>query len=148
MSGPKRVARCVTLLAVVFSLATPAAAADDCDEGWTAASLLRGPTAMANAPLVPFRSGAGGVRLAAAGTESTVRGRIIMTPAVAVGSVATGLVEALIWFGTGLADTLTGGYFRFAPDEATELSAAPMLPAFTPESRRPKAVASADRCRR
>jgi hypothetical protein len=124
------------------------ASTDECDEGWTAASLLRGPTAIVNAPLVPFRSAAGGVKIAAEGTEQSIRGNIIMSPVVAVGSLATGLVEMVIWMGTGVADTLTGGYFRFAPDEATQLSAAPMVPAFAPDSRRPKAVASADRCRR
>jgi hypothetical protein len=150
MSGTNRIVRRAIVLSALLLLAGGGAraATDECDEGWTAASLLRGPTAMLNAPLVPFRSAAGGVQAAAQGTEHSVRGNIILAPVVVFGGAATGLVEMAIWLGTGLADTLTGGVFRIAPEEATQLSAAPMQPAFTPESRRPKVVASADRCRR
>jgi hypothetical protein len=148
MSGTNRFVRRALMLGLWVLAAGRALAADDCDEGWTAASLLRGPTAIVNAPLVPFRSAAGGFKLAAEGTEHTVRGNIIMTPVVAVGSLATGFVEMGIWLGTGLLDTVTGGVFRLAPEEATQLSAAPMAPAFTPDSKRPREVASADRCRR
>jgi len=149
MSGTNRIV-CAAVVAAGVALGaarSAGAATDACDEGWTPASLLRGPKAVVNAPLVPFRSAAGGVRLAAEGTEHTVRGNVIMSPVVAVGSLATGLVEMAIWMGTGVADGLTGGWFRFAPEEAMRFSVEPMTPAFAPESRRPKPVAPADGCR-
>jgi len=132
-------------IALLAASTARAATADECNPEWTAASLARGPVAIANAPLVPFRSAAGGIQLVAAGTESTVHGQIIMSPVVAVGGVVTGLAEMVIWMGTGLADTLTGGYFRLAPEEATHFSVSPMVPAFAPESKRPKVT---DPCRR
>lgn len=144
MSGRSRT---TTILAGLAMLAASAAraATDECNPEWTPASLLRGPTAIVNAPLVPFRSAAGGVRLVASGTESTVRGQVILAPMMVLGGGATGLVEMVIWLGTGLADTLTGGYFRIAPEEATHFSIEPMVPAFAPDARRPK---TADPCRR
>jgi hypothetical protein len=41
-----------------------------------------------------------------------------------------GLVDTGVWLFTGLADTLTGGYFAIAPELATHLSVEPITPAF------------------
>jgi len=48
-----------------------------------------------------------------------------------------GLVESGVWLATGLADTLTGGYFAIAPEAATEPSVAPIRPLFAPDPKRP-----------
>ena len=48
-----------------------------------------------------------------------------------------GLVESVIWFGTGLTDTATGGYFEIAPDEATRFAVGPVRPPFGADARRP-----------
>jgi len=100
----------------------------DCVRQWTSESLLRGPTAVLNAPLVPFRSAVGGVQMArddhAPGTER----KILLPPLLAVAGGATGLVESGVWLGAGLADTLTGGYFELTSDGAARLSAAPTRP--------------------
>src|SRR6185503_12166265 len=137
-------------LAAVLALWTSGAhavwvrnAEGDCVREWTSDSLARGPTAMLNAPLVPFRSAVGGVLLA--GTDRTpnpgLPRRILLPPLLAVVGGGMGLLESGIWLGTGLFDTLTGGYLEAAPDEATHLAAGPLAPAFSegrptpPESR-------------
>ena len=109
----------------------------DCVQTWTAGSLLRGPTAILNAPLLPFRSAAGGVVVARDDRSPGTRGKILLPPLLAVAGGGMGLVESIIWIGTGLADTLTGGYFALAPEEATELAVTPVRPALIAEPRRP-----------
>jgi hypothetical protein len=110
----------------------------DCVAEWTAGSLLRGPTALLNSPLVPFRSAAGGVQLALNDpAQGGAKRKVLLVPTLATIGGAMGLVEAAIWLGTGLADTLTGGYFALAPVPATELSVAPIRPLFSPDGRRP-----------
>jgi len=37
-------------------------------------------------------------------------------PTLAVVGGAIGLVESVVWLGTGLTDTATGGYFETGPD--------------------------------
>jgi hypothetical protein len=110
----------------------------DCVREWTPQSLARGPTAMLNAPLVPVRSAAGGVLLAR--TDRTpnpgLPRRILLPPLLAVVGGGMGLVETVVWLGTGLVDTVTGGYLEVAPEEATHLAVAPLAPAFS-ESRAP-----------
>jgi hypothetical protein len=133
-------------IAVAFTLYSAAAQGawvvnqeGECVREWTSGSLARGPAAMLNAPLVPFRSAAGGVLLAA--SDNTPRPglprRILLPPMLAVVGGGMGLVESGIWLGTGLVDTLSGGYFEVAPEEATHLAVAPLAPAFTDS--RPKA---------
>jgi hypothetical protein len=131
-----RSVRLVTFLLVVL-LRSTAARADwvvnehgECVRQWTTASLARGPAAMLNAPLLPFRSAVGGVLEARESPGSGLREKIMLPPILAFGGGAMGLVESLIWLGTGLADTLTGGYFGIAPDEATRLAIDPVRPAF------------------
>ena len=110
----------------------------DCVAEWTAGSLVRGPAAMLNALLVPFRSAAGGVQLALDDpAKGGVKRKVLLTPTLAIIGGGMGLVEAGVWLGTGLADTLTGGYFALAPEPATELSLAPVRPMFAPDNRRP-----------
>src|SRR6266436_818833 len=111
-------------LAVIVLWASGALAAwvvnerGECVRAWTPASLVRGPAAMVNAPLLPLRSAVGGV-----------------------------LVESVIWLGTGLTDTATGGYFEMAPDEATRLGVEPVRPTFIAAAPRPPRE-SGDRCGR
>jgi hypothetical protein len=110
----------------------------DCVHEWTAASLGRGPAAMLNALAVPFRSAAGGVQIALDDpAKGGLKRKLLLTPTLATVGGAMGLVEAGLWLGTGLADTVTGGYFAIAPEEATELSISPIRPLFAPAGRRP-----------
>jgi hypothetical protein len=108
----------------------------ECVEEWTSASLARGPAAIVNAPLLPVRSAVGGVVLAR-DDKSPGKGRsVLLPPLLAIAGGGMGLVESCIWLGTGLVDTVTGGYFAVAPDDATELSVEPVQPMFVPDARR------------
>jgi len=91
---------------------------------------------MGNALLAPFRSAAGAVRWALndSAPRSTV-GRVVRVPALGGIAFGFGFIDATQWLVTGLADTLTGGYFEFAPDEAARLSVAPLQPFFVPGPR-------------
>jgi hypothetical protein len=109
---------------------------NECVRAWTPASLARGPSAVLNAPLVPLRSAAGGVRAALDTPRPSAQGKVLLPPLLGVAGGAMGLVDALVWLGTGLADTATGGYFEVAPEEATELSLRPLRPAFVEDGRR------------
>ena len=120
----------------------------ECVETWSATSLGRGPAAMLNAPLLPFRSAAGGVQLAREDRSPGMRRAVLMPPFLGLAGGGMGLVESLIWFGTGLADTVTGGYFALAPEEATQLSVAPVTPLFSEGRRSGADGAGRDRCGR
>jgi hypothetical protein len=106
----------------------------ECVRGWTSDSLLRGPTAMLNAPLLPVRTLVGGAQMANEDRVPGLRRKILLTPLLSVGGLVMGFVESGIWLGTGLVDTVSGGYFGVAPDEATVLSASPVRPAFVSPS--------------
>ena len=109
----------------------------DCERAWSGDSLLRGPTAIVNAPLVPFRSAVGGALLAGEDPAAGgVQRAVILGPALTVGGLAMGMVEAGIWLVGGLADTLTGGYFAIAPEEATYLEVTALRPLFVNDARR------------
>jgi hypothetical protein len=100
-----------------------------CVEQWSPASMLRGPTAMLMAPTAPFRSGAGVF------AYETTEGKVgFWGPPLAVLAGAVGVIDTGVWLGTGLADTVTGGYFAIAPYRATQLSLDPLIPPFVPES--------------
>jgi hypothetical protein len=103
----------------------------ECVEQWSPASMLRGPTAMLMSPTVPFRSGAG---VFAYQGWTTQRGFGFWGPVMAVLSGAAGVIDTCVWLGTGLADTITGGYFGIAPYRATQLSLDPLIPPFVPEA--------------
>ena len=100
-------------------------------EQWSPASTLRGPTAMLMSPTAPFRCAAGVF------TYETVQGTLAYwKPALAVLSAVVGVIHTGVWLGTGLADTLAGGYFAMAPYRATQLSLDPLIPRFVTESQR------------
>jgi len=119
----------------------------ECVRAWTPASLVRGPAAMLNAPLLPLRSVVGGVLAARDDRSPGMQAKILLPPTLAVVGGAMGLVESVIWFGTGLTDTVTGGYFEIAPDEATRFAVGPVRPPFGGDGRRPPRE-WADRCGR
>jgi len=119
----------------------------ECVRAWTPASLVRGPAAMLNAPLLPLRSAVGGILVARDDRSPGMKGKILLPPMLAVVGGAIGLVESAVWLGSGLTDTATGGYFEVAPEEATRLGVEPVRPPFLPDARRPLRE-SADRCGR
>ena len=116
----------------------------ECGRAWTTASLGRGPSAMLNAPLAPVRSAVGGFRVAHDDRSPDLKSKILLPPLLTLGGGAMGLVDAAVWLGTGLADTVTGGYFEVAPEEATRLGVEPIVPAFA----RVPGRGSTDRCGR
>jgi hypothetical protein len=96
-----------------------------CVEQWVARDVLRGPTAIVNAPLLPFRQLAGGAEYAWNREEWSPWQIAVLGSAATGASGAWGVIESVWWTATGLADTLTGGYFALAPEEATQLSIHP-----------------------
>ena len=93
--------------------------------------MARGPAAIVNAPLVPFRSAAGGVLEATEKGGSGFMQRAVVPTMLGVVGLGMGVVESVIWVMTGVADTLTGGYFGISSEEATQLSVAPIRPYFS-----------------
>ena len=121
---------------------------NECVRTWTPASLARGPAAMLNAPLLPFRSAAGGFLVARNDQSPGLQRKILLAPLLTLGGGAMGLVESGIWLGAGLADTATGGYFEVAPEHATELSLAPERPSLGSDSPGVRREVVKDRCGR
>ena len=142
------------MLALLLAVQSGASAAwvvnerNECVRAWTPASLARGPAATLNAPLLPFRSAAGGFLVARDDRSPGLRAKILLAPLLTLGGGAMGLVESGIWLGAGLADTATGGYFELAPEAATELSLAPERPSFGSDSPGVRREAAKDRCGR
>jgi len=118
------------LVLVSALVASSLAHASEARPSWTADALLRGPTAIANAPLAPVRTAIGGARVALNDPVPGTKGKIMLVPLLTLGGGAMGFVDAGVWLVTGLADTLTGGYFAIAPDPATHLSVEPITPSF------------------
>ena len=106
-----------------------------CVAQWSPDSLVRGPTAMLMAPTAPFRNAAG-VFAYGPPPEPGSRGFDFWVPVVAVLSGTAGVIDTGVWFGTGLADTVTGGYFAIAPYRATQLSLDPLIPPLTSDAQR------------
>ena len=104
-----------------------------CVPQWSPDSLVRGPTAMLMAPTAPFRNAAG-VFAYGPPPEPSSKGFDFWEPVVAVLSGTAGVIDTGVWLGTGLADTLTGGYFAIAPYRATQLSLDPLIPPFVSEA--------------
>jgi len=102
-----------------------------CVDEWSPQSMARGPAAIVNAPLVPFRSAAGGVLEATDKGGSGFMQRAVVPTMLGVVGLGMGVVESVIWVMTGVADTLTGGYFGISSEEATQLSVAPIRPYFS-----------------
>ena len=103
-----------------------------CVQQWQAADLGRGPSAVANAPLLPVRTAVGGFQLARDDRAPGALRKVMLPAMLTLGGGAMGVLESLVWVGTGVADTLTGGFFAIAPDEATHLSVAAVRPGFAP----------------
>jgi hypothetical protein len=119
----------------------------NCVEAWQSRDLLRGPTAIANAPLLPVRTLAGGAQYAWSQDEWWPWKIVLLGPAVTLICGAAGAVESVWWAGTGVADVLTGGYFALAPEPATQLSIRPRVPAVIADAA-PTVTPAVDRCGR
>src|SRR5262244_288383 len=74
-----------------------------CVQEWAPADMMRGPTAIINAPLLPFRTTAGGAEY------------------------AWNKKEWRWWHTFLLGSAVTGAYFHLAPENATNLSVQPEL---------------------
>jgi hypothetical protein len=98
-----------------------------CVRRWETSDLARGPLAIANAPLRPVRTMAGGAEYAWTNSDWWPW-YTVPFGAVAIGiSGAAGLLESAWWILTGLGDTLTGGYFELTPEPALDFSLQPVL---------------------
>src|SRR5438093_8690862 len=73
----------------------------ECVREWTFGSLARGPAAVLNAPLAPFRSGVGGFLVARDDRSPGGQRRVLLPPTLAVAGGAMGLVDGAVWLGTG-----------------------------------------------
>ena len=107
-----------------------------CVERWSPGSLLRGPTAMLMAPTAPFRHAAGVFTYESPNPGSGKQGFDPWVPVTAVLAGSVGILDSGVWLGTGLADTVTGGYFAIAPYRATEVSFDPLIPLLMSEQQR------------
>lgn len=130
---------CVLVLALVCGPLTARAAwvrdaSGQCKHQWSSDDLTRGPVAILNAPLAPVRSAMGAVRWVREDDKSprTPTARFLMVPVLGLFGAGAGLIDTMAWFITGLGDTLTGGAFAIAPEEATRLSMEPLVPFFAP----------------
>ena len=103
-------------------------AAGACVRQWSSDDLLRGPTAITSGMLLPARTLAAGADYAWHKTEWWPGQIAILGPAATAFCGVMGIVEGGWWATTGLADTLTGGYFELAPEPATTRSTQPTLP--------------------
>jgi hypothetical protein len=107
--------------------------------------MLRGPLAIVYAPFQPVRTTIGGAEYAWNKTEWRWWYTAVLGSAVTGVAAAGGVVEGLWWIGTGLADTLTGGYFEITPERALDRSVRPELsPVITGAPKAP----TEDRCGR
>jgi hypothetical protein len=111
-------------------------ASGKCVQRWSPDSLVRGPTAMLMAPTAPFRNAAGVFAYAPPPEPGTKAGVDFWQPVVAVLSGTAGVIDTGVWLGTGLADTVTGGYFGIAPYRATQLSLDPLIPPLMSDGQR------------
>lgn len=141
------VAAGLLLQACIAHAAWTVDASGACVEQWAPSDLLRGPTAIVNTPLLPVRTLAGGAEYAWNTAEWWPWQIGILGPAVTLFCGAWGVVEGTWWITTGLADTLTGGYFAIAPERATQLSIQPDIPLVITDAA-PAPTATEDRCGR
>lgn len=95
----------------------------ECVRVWTASELLRGPVAMANGLVLPFRAFAGGLK--GGGALG-----VVLSPAAFFAGIPEGAGLLL----AGLTDLFTGGAFAVAPDGMAQLQFG-LLP-LLPEERR------------
>jgi hypothetical protein len=110
-AGPVLGAALVALLLWAGSARADRWVRDDeglCRREWTPASLARGPIAMANGLILPFRSLAGGLT-----------GGVPAALASPVGMVL-GLAEGVSWIAVGTLEIASGGAVGFAPEGAAD----------------------------
>jgi hypothetical protein len=86
-----------------------------CEREWTPGSLARGPAAVANGLLLPFRSFAGGF-------TDGVPGALLSPLALLAGGA-----EGIVWIFQGCAETLMGGRFGLTPHGTATLQLRPVL---------------------
>jgi hypothetical protein len=98
-----------------------------CVRQWAPSDLLRGPVAIANAPLQPVRTTVAGAQYAWNKSEWWPWPGPILSAAVTGASAVFGVFEGTWWALTGMADLLTGGYFEISPERATQRSVEPTL---------------------
>jgi hypothetical protein len=145
--------RAASLLLVLLTAAAPGRAAwvvdsaGACVERWAPSDMARGPKAVLNGPLLPFRQMAGGAAYAWNTEEWWPWQIVAMGPGVTLFSGAAGLLEGTWWITTGLADSVTGGYFQAAPEQATALSIAPQVSSMIADAG-PTPAPTTDRCGR
>ena len=147
MRRPLQVLLVIVLLSVPARGAWVVDSAGGCVEQWEPSDMARGPKAILNGPLLPFRQMAGGAEYAWNTEEWWPWQIAIMGPAVTLFSGAAGLLEATWWITTGLADTVTGGYFQAAPEQATDLSISPQVSSMIADAA-PSPTPTTDRCGR
>ena len=121
--------------------------AGGCVEQWAASDMVRGPKAIVNGPILPFRQMVGGAEYAWNTQEWWPWQIAVMGPAVTLFSGAAGLLEGTWWIITGAADTVTGGYFQAAPEPATDLSIQPEVSGMIADAK-PTPAPTTDRCGR
>jgi len=134
--------RCLASLALAACVLAPGSAGADrwvsegegvCRREWTAGSMLRGPAAVGNGVLMPFRSLAG-----------SVTGGWVAAALLPFGAMV-GLAEGIAWTVVGTVEMLTGGAFALAPEGASDgLHLAPVVQ--FPFSRRSLDEYRADGC--
>lgn len=118
-----------------------------CVRKWAPSDLLRGPTAIASALLLPARTLAGGAQYAWNKDVWWPSQIALLGPSATLFCGVAGVVEGAWWASTGVADILTGGYFEIAPERATQRSVRPELPPAMAETR-PTPTATEDPCGR
>ncbi len=110
-------ARCLASLLLAASVLAPGSAGADrwvreaegvCRREWTAGSMLRGPAAIGNGVLMPFRSLAG-----------SVTGGWVAAALLPLGAMV-GLAEGIAWTVVGTFEMLSGGAFALAPEGASD----------------------------
>jgi hypothetical protein len=127
LRGMLGVGAALLLHAAIAQGASVISADGACVDTWEPRDVLRGPTAIVNAPLLPVRTTIGGAEYAWNRTEWRWWHTVLLGSAETAMSAAAGMVESIWWICTGTADTLTGGYFSLAPERATQISVQPEL---------------------
>jgi hypothetical protein len=86
----------------------------NCVRHWDGLELLRGPKAILLAPAVPPRAFLLGVVMAPIAEHDVGLPVALLLP---FGFAVAGVVEAIAWIGSGMVDTVTGGYWGLAPEK-------------------------------
>jgi hypothetical protein len=122
----------------------------ECVRVWTPEAILQGPTAIINGPFLPIRSATAAVIVPIDVGCKDFGDCLEMTGATTLFIITwpiMGTIEGMTWVVTGIADTLTGGYFDISPEDATKFSLAP-LPQVPDARRHEREWRHEDRCGR